>query len=74
MADYDQEEEQEAMSSTVLKSTSRRDSIQKYTWPFTLVVAVGGLWWPRLGLLVLPIMLSLAIISFFRGRFWCGNV
>ncbi|NMB02908.1 MAG: 4Fe-4S dicluster domain-containing protein [Firmicutes bacterium] len=62
------------MSSTVLKSTSRRDSIQKYTWPFTLVVAVGGLWWPRLGLLVLPIMLSLAIISFFRGRFWCGNV
>lgn len=48
--------------------------LQKYTWPFTFLVAIGGLWQPRLGLLVVPVMLALVVMSFFRGRFWCGNV
>lgn len=54
-------------------SNRRTFMLQKYTWPLTLVIAVGGLWWPRLGLLVIPIMLTLLSVSFFRGRFWCGN-
>ena len=48
--------------------------LQKYTWPFTFLVAIGGLWQPRLGLLVVPVMLALMVMSFFRGRFWCGTV
>ena len=48
--------------------------LQKYTWPFTLLVALGGLWVPRLGLLVIAIMLTLMVMSFLRGRYWCGNI
>jgi ferredoxin-type protein NapH len=47
--------------------------IQKYTWIFTLLIALGGLFQPRLGLLVIPIMLTLIIMSAVKGRFWCGN-
>ena len=49
-------------------------SLQRYTWPFTILVALGGLWFPWLGLLVLPIMLTLIVMSFMRGRFWCGKI
>ena len=48
--------------------------LRKYGWTFTLLVAFGGLYYPRLGLLVIPIMLSLTGLSFFRGRYWCGNI
>ena len=47
--------------------------IRRYGWIFTLVVAIGGLWYPKLGLLVIGIMLSLALMGFFKGRYWCGN-
>ncbi|QSX09096.1 4Fe-4S binding protein [Alkalibacter rhizosphaerae] len=47
---------------------------RKYAWIFTLTVAVGGLWFPILGLLVLPVMAGLTVTAFFRGRFWCGNI
>lgn len=47
--------------------------IRDYGWLFTFLVAIGGLFVPKLGLLVLLIMLSLTIMSFFKGRYWCGN-
>jgi NAD(P)H-flavin reductase/ferredoxin len=47
--------------------------IRRRAWVITLLVAIGGLWFPKLGLLVLPIILALTILSFFRGRLWCGN-
>mgnify|MGYP000858280975 FL=1 len=47
--------------------------IRKYSWFFTLLVAIGGLWEPKLGLLVLFIMAGLTITAFFTGRYWCGN-
>ncbi len=48
--------------------------IRKYGFLFTLFVAIGGLWEPKLGLLVIPVMLGLILFSFYKGRFWCGNV
>lgn len=47
---------------------------RKYAWIFTLVVALGGLWFPKLGLLVVPIMIGLALTGLYKGRYWCGNV
>lgn len=47
--------------------------IRRYGWIFTLTVAFGGLWYPKLGLLVLPMMLTMLTVSFFNGRYWCGN-
>ncbi|MGI6424183.1 MAG: 4Fe-4S binding protein [Tepidanaerobacteraceae bacterium] len=55
---------------------TRRDFtvIRKYAWLFTLLVAIGGLIEPKLGLLVIFIMAGLMITAFFRGRYWCGNI
>ncbi|ADQ14928.1 4Fe-4S binding protein [Halanaerobium hydrogeniformans] len=48
--------------------------LRKYSWIFTLTIAIGGLWFPKLGLFVLPIMAGLTITAFFKGRYWCGNI
>lgn len=48
--------------------------LRKYAWIFTLTVAVGGLWFPKLGLFVLPVIAGLSLTSFFKGRYWCGNI
>lgn len=47
--------------------------IRKYAFIYTLLVAFAGLWFPRLGLTVLLVILSLVVLSFFKGRYWCGN-
>jgi len=47
--------------------------VRKRAWIITLLVAIGGLWYHKLGLLVIPIMIALSALSFFRGRQWCGN-
>ena len=48
--------------------------MRKYGFLFTLFVAIGGLWEPKLGLLVIPVMLGLILFSFYKGRYWCGNI
>lgn len=40
----------------------------------TVLIAIGGLWEPKLGLMVVFIMAGLAISGFFTGRYWCGNI
>lgn len=47
--------------------------VKKYAWVVTILVALGGQWVPELGLLVPLIMLTLSLMSLFRGRYWCGN-
>jgi ferredoxin len=37
-------------------------------------VAFGGLYEPKLGLLVIIVIVGLIGTSFFSGRFWCGNI
>lgn len=48
--------------------------IRKYSWLFVPLVAFGGLWYPKLGLLIIPLMATLAIMGFLRGKYWCGNL
>ncbi len=48
--------------------------LQRYSPLFILLVAVGGLWYPRLGLLMIPVMITLAVTGFLRGKYWCGNI
>lgn len=62
------------MKVNYLKTNRTFTTIRKYAWIITLLVAVGGLWEPKLGLLVLFIMAGLTITSFFTGRYWCGNI
>ncbi|MCK4257993.1 MAG: 4Fe-4S binding protein [Halanaerobiales bacterium] len=61
------------MASFNIKTNRTFSLIRKYGWIFTLTVAVGGLWYPKLGLLVIPVMIALTTTAFFKGRYWCGN-
>lgn len=49
-------------------------NLMSKTWIITFMIAFIGLWLPKLGLLVIFIMFALMLTSFFKGRFWCGNV
>lgn len=48
--------------------------IQRHAWLFIPLTAVGGLWIPKLGLLIIPLMLTLMVMGVFRGKYWCGNI
>jgi len=56
-----------------IKTKRTFTAIRQYGWLFTLTVAFGGLWYPRLGLLVFGVIFSLAVMSLYKGRYWCGN-
>ncbi len=56
-----------------IKSNRSFSFIRKYAWIITMLIAIGGHWVPKLGLIVLFIMGSLTIMAFFNGRYWCGN-
>jgi len=47
--------------------------IRKFGWLITVLVAIGGLWEPKLGLIVPFIMAGLITTGFFTGRSWCGK-
>lgn len=57
-----------------IKSNRIFTPLRKYIWLFILLVAVGGLWYPKLGLLMIPIMLTLMIMGTLKGKYWCGNI
>lgn len=57
----------------LIKTERTFSTIRKTAWIVTLAVAIGGQFYPRLGLLVPFIMAALIGMSFFKGRFWCGN-
>lgn len=62
------------MNNYFIKANRIFTSWRKWAWIFTLVVAFGGLYEPKLGLLVLPVIVGLVSTAFFTGRFWCGNI
>ncbi|MFO8081109.1 MAG: 4Fe-4S binding protein [Armatimonadota bacterium] len=39
-----------------------------------VAVVIGGLFYPPLGLIAAAMMVTLLILSLFRGRYWCGNL
>lgn len=63
-----------AKPKTYLKTNRAFTHLRKYAWLFTVLVAIGGLWEPKLGLLVIGIMAGLTVTALFNGRYWCGNV
>lgn len=57
-----------------IKANRIFNSIRKYGWIVTVLIAIGGLWEPKLGLAVLFIMAGLIATAFVNGRYWCGNI
>lgn len=61
------------MASKYIKKNRIFSPVKKYAWLFIFLVAFGGLWYPKLGLLMLPMMGILAVMGFFSGKAWCGK-
>ncbi|WP_326908065.1 4Fe-4S binding protein [Sedimentibacter sp. MB31-C6] len=57
-----------------IKTNRIFNTFRQYGWIITVLVAIGGLWEPKLGLIVVFIMAGLIATSFFGGRYWCGNI
>ena len=53
---------------------SNLTSWQKVAWILVPIIAFGGLWFHKLGLLLLPIMLTLMVLGFRNGKYWCGKL
>ncbi len=54
------------------KSKGRRSQwIMIWFYP---LIAIGGLFYPLLGYLMLVMMLFLIIYAYFKARYWCGNL
>ncbi len=49
-------------------------SMRKYSWLLVPIISIGGLLFPLIGLLMVPIMAAIIIMAVFKGRFWCGNI
>lgn len=62
------------MKNYYLKTNRMFTVLRKYGWMITVLVAIGGRWEPKLGLVVVLIMAGLVATSFFKGRYWCGNI
>jgi ferredoxin-type protein NapH len=41
---------------------------------FFPLIAIGGLFYPWLGYLMLAMMLFMIPYAYFKGRYWCGNI
>lgn len=62
------------MNSFYIRANRVFTPLRKYAWLFVPLVAFGGLWYPKLGLLIIPLMATLAVMGFFKGKYWCGNI
>jgi len=56
-----------------IKTNRAFTAIRSWAWLVTIIVALGGQFWPYLGLVVPLIIAALIAVSFFKGRYWCGN-
>lgn len=63
-----------SLSSFYIKTNRVFNPVRKFSWLLVPLVALGGLWFPKLGLLIIPLMLALAILGFLKGKYWCGNL
>lgn len=47
--------------------------IHKWSWIVLLTFCITGLFYPFIGVAALICMLAPVVVSFFKGRLWCGN-
>jgi polyferredoxin len=48
--------------------------ITPYLGMIVLIVSIGGIFYPKLGYILLLVFATLLIIAPFRGRWFCGNL
>ena len=53
---------------------SRMQRITPYLGMIVLIVSIGGIFFPKLGYILLLVFATLLVIAPFRGRWFCGNL
>lgn len=53
---------------------SKIRAITPYLGMIVLIVSIGGIFYPKLGYILLLVFATLLIIAPFRGRWFCGNL
>ena len=53
---------------------SKISKITPYLGMIVLIVSIGGIFYPKLGYILLLVFATLLIIAPFRGRWFCGNL
>lgn len=62
------------MDKKYIKTNRTFTFVRKWGFLFTLLVAIGGLFEPKIGLLGILVMVGLVGTSLFGGKYWCGNI
>ncbi len=57
-----------------MKKKSLMQRITPYLGMVVLIVSIGGVFFPKLGYILLLVFATLLIIAPFRGRWFCGNL
>lgn len=52
----------------------QKNWFRQYWWIIVLIISFGGLFYPLIGLFVPVFMITLLILSYSHGRYWCGNL
>ena len=50
-----------------------KNNVQGYLYWVLLTFLIAGMFYPAVGLLAIICMLAPVAVSFFKGRYWCGN-
>ena len=50
-----------------------KNKLQGHLYWVLLIFLAAGLFFPAIGLLAIICMLAPVVVSFFKGRYWCGN-
>lgn len=50
-----------------------KEFIHNWSWVILFAFCIAGLFFPAVGVVAIICMLAPVIVSFFKGRFWCGN-
>lgn len=50
-----------------------KNNLQGHLYWVLLTFLIVGLFYPAIGLIAIICMLAPVVVSFFRGRYWCGN-
>jgi len=51
-----------------------KNKYKKTVWPVVFIVSIGGFYFPKLGLIIFPMLVAIMIFGFLKNRYWCGNI
>lgn len=57
----------------LIKADIKSSNYRKILWAIVLIVSIGGIKYPLLGLPMFPMFIVILAMGLMKGRYWCGN-